>query len=99
MELASQDQIAKLAFSFGSGPPRKDASQRTSIARPATPTPARATTTPYSKAQHGCKCGHCRVCLQNAEWDAKFNQKFGESMKDYYSGLRLTRRASWWSEL
>jgi hypothetical protein len=44
-------------------------------------------------------CGHCPICLRNAEWDAKFNLKFGESMKDYYSGARLTHRSSWWSEL
>jgi hypothetical protein len=66
------------------------------------PKPATRSTAPAraSHAQaHYCKCGRCRVCLQNAEWDAKFNQKFGESMKDYYSGMRLTRQASWWSEL
>jgi len=39
------------------------------------------------------------VCLQNAEWDARFNEKFGQSMKDYYSGMRLTRQASWWSDI
>jgi hypothetical protein len=61
------------------------------VAGPVTPAP-------QAKA-HYCKCGQCRVCIQNAEWDAKFNQKFGESMKDYYSGMRLTRQASWWGEL
>jgi hypothetical protein len=37
--------------------------------------------------------------MQNAEWDAKFNQKFGESMKTYYSGVREVRQWSWWSEV
>jgi hypothetical protein len=44
-------------------------------------------------------CGHCPICLRNAEWDAKFNQKFGESMKDYYTGTRLTHNSSWWSDM
>jgi len=109
VELAPQDQLLFLASSLERatprhpGRPRKEVvlnrtnsklSTRSTAPAPA-PTPARS-----SQAQsHYCKCGHCRVCLQNAEWDAKFNEKFGESMKDYYSGTRPTRQASWWSEL
>lgn len=77
------------------GRPRKEVVLRRANAKLSNRTPEPAA---HSKG-HYCKCGHCRVCLQNAEWDAKFNQKFGESMKDYYSGMRLTRQASWWSEL
>jgi hypothetical protein len=101
VELASQDQLALLASSLerGSirpaGRPRKEVVLRRANAKLSTRT--------LEPAAHGkghyCKCGHCRVCLQNAEWDTKFNQRFGESMKDYYSGTRPTRQASWWSEL
>ena len=104
VELAPQDQIAKLANSFANsaprqgGRPRKEASRRVNP-QPPTRTPEQAAVTPYAKGQRGCRCGHCRVCIQNAEWDAKFNEKFGESMKDYYSGTRMTRQSSWWSEV
>ncbi len=102
MELASQDQLAL----FGQlsrarsdptrRPPAKEVVLRRANAKLVNPgTPEAAA---HGKG-HYCKCGQCRVCQQNAEWDAKFNQKFGESMKDYYSGMRLTRQASWWSEL
>ena len=101
MELASQDQLALLASSLERGParhpgrPRKEVVLRRANAKVATPPTQPAA---HNKG-HYCKCDHCRVCLQNAEWDAKFNQKFGESMKAYYSGTRLTRQASWWSDL
>jgi hypothetical protein len=101
VELASQDQLALLASSLErgntrhGGRPRKEVVLRRANAK----TPVRPVEPAAHAKGHFCKCGICRVCLQNAEWDAKFNQKFGESMKDYYSGMRLTRQASWWSEL
>jgi hypothetical protein len=104
VELASQDQLLRLADSLErgnprhAGRPRKEALLRRTNVKLLTRSAAPIATAPNSKG-HYCKCGHCRICLQNAEWDAKFNQKFGESMKDYYSGMRLTRQASWWSEL
>jgi len=104
VELAPQDQLALLALSLERGNsrlpgrPRKEALQRRTNAKPAARVAGPVTPAPQAKA-HYCKCGQCRVCIQNAEWDAKFNQKFGESMKDYYSGMRLTRQASWWGEL
>jgi hypothetical protein len=101
VELASQDQLALLASSLErgnikhAGRPRKD-----TLLRRTNPKPSTRQADPSAQGKgHYCKCGQCRVCQQNAEWDAKFNQKFGESMKDYYSGMRLTRQASWWSEL
>jgi hypothetical protein len=103
VELAPQDQIARLANSFATGAPRqggrprKETSRRVTNAQPPARTPEQAQL--HVKGQRGCKCGHCRVCIQNAEWDAKFNEKFGESMKDYYSGTRMTRQSSWWSEV
>ena len=101
MELATQDQLALLArslergFNKPAGRPRKEVILRRASAAVANRKPEPAA---HAKG-HYCKCGHCRVCQQNAEWDAKFNQKFGDSMRDYYSGMRLTRQNSWWSEL
>lgn len=54
---------------------------------------------PYAKARHVCKSGRCPICLQNDKWEAKFNRRFGESMKEYYSGTRPPQQSSWWSEL
>jgi hypothetical protein len=100
MELASQDQLALLASSLERGHTRQSGRPRKEVVlRRANTKLANQTAEAAHGKGHYCKCGHCRVCLQNAEWDAKFNQKFGESMKDYYSGMRLTRQASWWSEL
>src|SRR4051794_12654912 len=106
MELASQEQILRLTNSLergssrNSGRPRKEAAPRQRTPRAARRLPLEDAAASHSiKGQHGCKCGHCRVCLQNAEWDARFNEKFGQSMKDYYSGMRLTRQASWWSDI
>jgi hypothetical protein len=103
VELAPQEQILALANSLERGNPRnarrpsREVSFRKAIAKPSTQ--ATGQSAPPPAKGHYCKCGQCRICLQNAEWEAKFNQKFGESMKDYYSGTRPTRQASWWSEL
>jgi hypothetical protein len=93
MELATQGQLSALAQSLRSGIPRRVRLPRT------IKTPAQAAATAYTGARRCCTCGHCTHCIQNAEWDAKFNLRFGESMKEYYSGSRLNRQVSLWSEL
>jgi hypothetical protein len=103
VELATQDLLRRLANSLEKGNPKPGRPRRETVLRrtnlkPSTRTAAATDPAREAKA-HYCKCGQCRVCQQNAEWEAKFNQRFGESMKDYYSGMRLTRQASWWSEL
>jgi hypothetical protein len=38
-----------------------------------------------------CKCGHCRVCLDNAKWERIFQEKFADP--NYYTP-RLPPHAS-----
>jgi hypothetical protein len=103
VELATQELIRRLANSLEKGSPRPGRPRKQLLLRTANLKPVTRTTTPATQEKqakaHYCKCGLCRVCQQNAEWEAKFNSRFGASMKDYYSGMRLTRQASWWSDM
>jgi hypothetical protein len=38
-----------------------------------------------------CRCGSCRICLDNARWERVFNEKFADA--EYYGGLRLSSRS------
>lgn len=46
-----------------------------------------------SKAR-SCSCGACRFCKDNAEWDRRFEAKFGSDMREYYAKRPLGRLGS-----
>lgn len=45
------------------------------------------TTTPII-ASRRCHCGTCNLCLDNARWEKKFNDKFADP--DYYKSNGLS---------
>jgi hypothetical protein len=80
VELADTAMISQLMEKRATAKPSRIRAQAARGAAPARRAPLKR-----------CKCGKCRVCLDNARWELVFQQKFADP---YYYALHPPRHVS-----
>ena len=61
--------------------------QLTTASKPQTLPRAQAVLQPYSC--RNCSDGSCPRCLDNLKWERRYEQLYGDAMREYYGTLRF----------